>query len=99
MSGNGEHPQRRFRWFSLVALVVIFAAFSAVAVGLYDRAQRTNTARVTLCAAQNRSNEALRNVLVLARDSDPDLSAAGARFYQRALALVKNVDCVNLETP
>ena len=93
----------RFNLATALMLGVILASFSALAVGLYERAQRTNESRTILCQSVNRANGALRDILLLAQQvsaENPDLTQEqrerAREFYRQALARVRLVDCSEL---
>lgn len=90
-----------------VAVVVAFAlAAAAFTIGhrnASNATEQSNQARFALCQVQNRSNKALRAVLLLAqklvkktRNIPPKEKLRGVQFYGEALRLVPHVNCRKL---
>jgi hypothetical protein len=82
--------------------VLIIAAFGLASVSFWRSHTAAAQDRMTLCRAQNASNQAIRSVLLLAqasppsRQRTPDQQARIAAFYAKALAKVPTIDCSHL---
>lgn len=87
----------------VVAFALAAAAFTIGHRNSRNAAQQSNEARFALCQVQNRSNKALRAVLLLAqklvkktRNIPPKEKLRGVEFYAQALRLVPHVNCTKL---
>lgn len=93
---------------SLSVAVILAFALAAIALTITHRNARNQTlnaqqARLSLCQVQNRSNMALREVLLLAqklvkkaKHVPPYERLRSVQFYAEALRLVPHVNCRKL---
>jgi hypothetical protein len=78
--------------------VLVIGSFVLAAASFYRAHESANRDRLTLCRAQNQSNEALRKVLLLARASGgrertPEQQARADAFFRTALSQVRFINC------
>jgi hypothetical protein len=90
----------------LSAFALAAYSFSVAHSNAQDIRQRTAHDRLVLCHAQNRSNMALRRILVLAqtlvkkaKNIPPKEQLRSVDFYRQALSLVHSLDCDQITRP
>lgn len=99
---NGHGP-RRIVTVTTVAVAAMLLSLLALGGILDERRTQSEHDRFVLCQAENDSREAVREILLLARERAEPTPERQA-FYDEALKLVPHIDCVNIgserrETP